>query len=126
MVIDWEHNIPPIAETKMFTVLSNTRSSNLILIGALAIVLITLLTLAVVPAISVPESVPVPAVRFSEAGSDYYQRHPQLSISAALGADAASDYHLRHPGLSGADVITPLVASPETPGMACESPVDCR
>ena len=89
----------------MFTVLSNTRNSNLLLIGALAIVLITLLILAVAPAISVPQPAPVSGARLSEAGSDYYERHPDLRAAGA----AAS-----------------LVAHPETPGMACESPVDCR
>ncbi|HEY3476399.1 MAG TPA: hypothetical protein VGK56_17425 [Anaerolineales bacterium] len=137
----------------MFTVLSNTRNSNLFLIGALAIVVITLLTLAIVPAVSAPQPAAAPASRLSEAGSDYYQRHPELSVSTALESDMggdfylrhpewasnvqnaailvtgnseASDYFQRHPELSAVGVATPLAESLETPGMACESPVDCR
>jgi hypothetical protein len=86
----------------MFTVLSNTRNSNLFLIGALAIVVVALLTLAIVPAISAPQPAAAPAARLSEAGSDYYERHPELRVS------------------------TTLTESLERPGMACESPVDCR
>lgn len=81
----------------MFTVLSNTRNSNLFLIGALAIVVITFLTLAVVPAITAPQAAPAPAVRLSETGSDYYQRHPELRVPAAGAADVADDFYLRHP-----------------------------
>ncbi len=137
----------------MFTVLSNTRSSNLFLIGALAIVVITLLILAVVPAISVPQPAAAPAARLSEAGSDYYERHPDVRVSTALGTDNTGDFYLRHPEwasnvetaaislagkyegsdyfqrhpeLSAAGVATPLAESLETPGLACESPVDCR
>ena len=86
----------------MFTVLSNTRNSNLFLIAALAIVVITVSILAVLPAISPPQPALATAPRLSEAGSDYYQRHPELRVSTALGE------------------------SLETPGLACESPVDCR
>jgi hypothetical protein len=137
----------------MFTVLSNTRNSKLFLIGALAIVVITLLTLAIVPAVSAPQPALAPAPRLSEAGSDYYQRHPEMRVSTALGSDMADDFYLRHPEwgsnvqnaaipvtgsseasdyfqrhpeLSVAGVATPLAESLETPGLACESPVDCR
>jgi hypothetical protein len=150
-VIDWEHNNPPIKETKMFTVLSNTRNSNLFLIGALAIVAITLLTLAIVPAISAPQPALAPAPRFSEAGSDYYQRHPELRVSTARGTNMAGDFYLRHPEWASnvQNVAIPVIGnseasdyfqrhqelsapveidstSLETPGLACESPVDCR
>jgi hypothetical protein len=167
VVIDWEHDIPPIKETTMFTVLSKTRTSNLFLIGALAIAVVTLLTFAVVPGLSAPRSVPAPISRLSEAGSDYYERHPELSAPVEMtgdwyqkypgewasrgagvaipvtGSSAASDYFQRHPELSSSAnvpldecvdvsigelaacrgaVQTPIL----TPGMACESPVDCR
>lgn len=78
----------------MFTVLSNTRNFNLYLIAALAIVMAVLLTFAVVPAISTSEPVLVPVTGSSQAGSDYYERHPELRVLP--------------------------------PGLACESPVDCR
>ena len=82
----------------MFTVLSNTRNSNLYLIAALAIAAVVLLTFAVVPAISAPEPALVPVTAgISEAGSDYYQRHPELSVAAGIGIDVAGDIFLRHP-----------------------------
>ncbi len=134
----------------MFTVLSNTRNSNLFLIGALAIVVIALLTLAIVPAISAPQPAFAPAPRLSEAGSDFYQRHPDwtwtVSTINAVGNSTLSDYFQRHPELtapadasvdmtdyffrhtelSAAAVTMPLAKSLETPALACESPVDCR
>ena len=86
----------------MFTVLSNTRNGNLFLIGALAIVVLTLLALSVASAVSAPRLIVVPATSISEVGSDYYQRHPELRDLAAPAESQAK------------------------PGMACESPVDCR
>jgi hypothetical protein len=151
----------------MFTVLSKNHNSNLFLIGALAIAVVALLTLTVAPAISAPQADPAPAPRLSEAGSDYYQRHPELSAPGgmtgdwyqkypgewasrgaavavpATGSSAGSDYFQRHPELS-TSANTPLdecvdVSIGElaacrlagqtpvlTPGLACESPVDCR
>jgi hypothetical protein len=149
----------------MFTVLSKTRNSNLVLIVALAIAVVVLLTFTVVPAISVPQPALAPTSRLSEAGSDYYQRHPGgLVIPATARLDTAgSDYFQRHPELTGPAVLglgasdyfqrhpelsasanvpidecvdvsigelaacrladqTPVL----TPGLACESPVDCR
>ena len=140
----------------MFTVLSNTRNFNLYLISALAIMVVVLLTFAVAPAISAPKPVLVPVSGISEAGSDYYLRHPELRISAALATYIAGDFYLRHPewasnvqnaaipvtGISAADApldecidvsIGELAAcrgavqtTVQTPGLACESPVDCR
>lgn len=137
----------------MFTVLSNTRNSNLYLIAALAITTVILLTFAVAPAISAPKSVIVPSTGISESTSDYFQRHPEVRVSTALGTDMAGDFYLRHTESasniqnaaipvtdnseasdyferhherSAAGVATPLTGSLETPGLACESPVDCR
>ena len=75
-VLDWEHNIPPIEETKMFTVLSNTRNSNLFLIGALVIAAVALLTLVVVPAISVPQPVAKlsPAAKYDNESTFWVSR----------------------------------------------------
>ena len=89
----------------MFTVLSNTRNTKLFLISALAIAVLALVTLAVVPAISDPKPVLIPVSGVSEPASDYpdyFQRHSEVKVS------------------------TPLTESLERPGMACESPVDCR
>ena len=71
---------------------------------------------------------------------DYYQRHPELSVPAVIGLGASdyfqrhtvltapagasvdrTDYYFRHPELT-----TALAESLERPGLACESPVDCR
>lgn len=60
--------------------------------------------------------------------ADFYQRHPEWAANVqsvavpVTGISEASDYYLRHPELNAA----PLVGSLETPGLACESPVDCR
>ena len=140
----------------MFTVLSNTRNSNLYLAAALAMAIVVLLTFAVAPAILAPQPVAAPMARLSEAGSDYYLRHPELRISAALATYIAGDFYVRHPewasnvqnaaipvtGISAADApldecidvsIGELAAcrgavqtTVQTPGLACESPVDCR
>ena len=56
---------------------------------------------------------------------DYHQRHPELSVRVEASVDI-TDYYFRHPELSAAGVSTALAASLETPGLACESPVDCR
>jgi len=77
----------------MFTVLSNTRNSNLYMIAALAILMVVLLTFAIVPALSTPKPILVPVTGSSEAESDYYQRHPELSGSAV---DTTADFYLRH------------------------------
>jgi len=76
--------------------------------------------------------------------SDYYERHPELSGSAAPIVDIAGDFALRHPEwtISIQNAAIPvtgnseasdyfqrhpeLSAAAERPGMACESPVDCR
>jgi hypothetical protein len=81
----------------MFTVLSNTRNSNLYLIAALATVIVVLLTFAIAPAISAPNPVLVPVTGSSETMSDYFQRHPELNQLAVVSADRAGDFSLRHP-----------------------------
>src|SRR6266508_4459109 len=87
VVIDWHSNQHlPIEETEMFTVLSNTRNSNLYLISAVAIMIVVLLTLAVVPSIAVrgPAIIPVTGVQSSNlefrrgewtAGASAYQAY---------------------------------------------------
>lgn len=51
---------------------------------------------------------------------DYFQRHPELTALTEASVDT-TDYFFRHPELT-----TPLTENPQTPGLACESPVDCR
>jgi hypothetical protein len=86
----------------MFTVLTNSRNSNLYILVALAVMMAVLLSIAVVSTISAPEPVLVPAAGAADTTSDYHQRHPEWTVT------------------------TPLSASLGSPGMACESPVDCR
>ena len=99
----------------MFTVLSNTRNSNLYLIAALAMVIVVLLSFAVVPAISAPRSVSVPVAVNSEASSDYYLRHPELGISVAPASEINADFFLRHRELIGSVevVAIPVTGSAE-------------
>jgi hypothetical protein len=110
----------------MFTVLSNSRNSNLYLIASLVTATILLLTFAVVPAISLGKQAPVAVPGASETGSDYYLRHLELRVPAAVNIDVQGDFHLRHPGWSAAGVAMPAAENFQRPGMACESPVDCR
>jgi hypothetical protein len=81
----------------MFTVLSNTRNSSLYLIAALVAIVVVFLTFAVIPAISAPEPAAVPMTDLSAAGSDYYERHPELRVSGAAVVDLGGDFYLRHP-----------------------------
>lgn len=94
----------------MFTVLSKTRNSNLSLIAALAVMTVVLLTFAVMPAISAPESALVPVTGVSAAGSDYYGRHPELRGSGAIVIDTTGDFFLRHAewAANGQNVANPL------------------
>ena len=81
----------------MFTVLSNTRKSDLYLTIALTIIIVVFLSLAAVPGISLGKLAPVAAPGASETAFDYYQRHPELRVPAAGAADVAGDFYLRHP-----------------------------
>jgi hypothetical protein len=81
MVIDWEHNIPPIKETKMNT------NRILLALGVISMLLVTM-------AVSTPRS--NTSLAADQAGSDFYQRHPEWTW---VTRDAASDYFQRHPEL---------------------------
>jgi len=94
----------------MFTVLSNTRNSNLYLTVALAIAMIVLLTFAIAPAITTSGPVVIPVTSNSETASDYFQRHPELKVPAAVAGDRTSDFSLRHPEwiLSVSNTVVPV------------------
>lgn len=83
----------------MFTVIPSTRNSNLYLIAALAVLAVTLLTFALVPAISASRPAVIPVTGISESRSDYYQRHLELLVAAGA-ASLNGDFYLRHPELS--------------------------
>jgi len=58
--------------------------------------------------------------------SDYFQRHRDLNASIEMDR---TNLYRQYPGAwvsRAAGVDTELPASLERPGMACESPVDCR
>ena len=79
----------------MFTVLSTTRKSNLYLIVALAIALVVILAFIAVPSTAAPKVTVIPMTGAS-GFPDYFQRHPELSLPAAIKVDQ-SDYFTRHP-----------------------------
>ena len=60
--------------------------------------------------------------------SDYHERHLERRATVAPTTDTASDFYLRHPkwssNVQGAAIS--VTGNLERPGMACESPVDCR
>jgi hypothetical protein len=84
-------------ETKMFTVLSNIRNTNLYIIVALAITLVVILAFAVAPSIAAPRFAVIPVTGISEY-ADFYQRHPELRAPASLTIET-TDYFVRHPEL---------------------------
>jgi hypothetical protein len=94
-----------------------------------------------------PRPVLIPATGGNDL-SDFYQRQAELS-PAAMVADRTDDFYLRHLEWTGnaQNAVVPmtgnseasdyfqrhrersapvLTESLETPGLACESPVDCR
>jgi len=85
-VIDWEHNIPPVQETKMF------KNRFLLVLGIVSLLLVTM-------------AVSNPAPDEREGASDFYQRHPdwtwvprdQNVVSPVTGEAAFPDYYQRHP-----------------------------
>lgn len=119
----------------MLTDVSNTRTSNLYLNIALTAIIVLFLIFAAAQAVSLGEPTQVAAPRASETGSDYYQRHPELRVSEA------GDFPLRHPswttnaqpaaipvtgGAEATDYFQRHSQLNDRPGIACESPVDCR
>jgi hypothetical protein len=91
-VIDWEHHIHPIEETKMF------KNRFILVIGVLSLVLVTM-------AVSNPKS--NVSIAADQEASDFHQRHPdwqwaasdQKAIVPLTGEAAFPDYAQRHPEL---------------------------
>jgi len=100
-------------EIEMFTVISNTRKTSLYPIVLLAIIMIALLTFAVVSFVAAPKPILIPVTGISET-SDYYQRHPELRISAAPAVEMNSDFYQRHPEWSSnVQNIVPVTGNAE-------------
>jgi cytochrome c oxidase assembly protein Cox11 len=81
----------------MFTVLSKTRNSYLYVIVVLVFMAVMLLTFAVVQALPTFRADTTSAMDITAAGSDYYERHPELKVSRAVAIAFVDDFYLRHP-----------------------------
>jgi|GEM_PF-3761842 len=77
----------------MFTVLSNTRNSNLYIITALAIMIVVLLTFAVVPSIPVPQRAAIPETNSQKAYVEFLSGEKVMYGSPARLSEALSAYH---------------------------------
>jgi len=77
----------------MFTVLSNTRNSNLYIVTALAITLIVFLTLAVVPSIAAPEQAPIPVTGSQNAYVEFLRGEKAIYANPIGLSEALSAYH---------------------------------
>ena len=78
----------------MFTVLSNTRNSNLYIISALAIMVLVLLTFAVAPSISVPEPAIIPVTGSENAYAEFLSGEKVLYGNPARLSEALEAYRL--------------------------------
>ena len=78
----------------MFTVLSNTRSSNMYVITALAIALVVLLTLAVVPSIAAPQPAIIPVTGSQNAYAEFIRGEKVIYANPARSSKALSAYHI--------------------------------
>jgi hypothetical protein len=81
----------------MFTVLSNTRNSNLYLIAALAIIIVALLTLAITPSISLHSAVAIPITGAQDSHLDF-RRGEWTTGASAYQAYLAQRYGEQHQG----------------------------
>ena len=77
----------------MFTVLSNTRNSNLYIITALGIALVVFLTLAVVPSIAAPKPALIPVTRNQDAYVDFLRGEKAMYANPVGLSQALSAYH---------------------------------
>lgn len=77
----------------MFTVLSNTRNSNLYIITALAITLVVFLTLAVVPSIAAPEPAVIPVTGSQNAYVQFLSGEKVMYADRAGLSEVVSAYH---------------------------------
>lgn len=83
----------------MFTVLSNTRNSNLYLIGALAILVVVLLTFAVAPSITVSAPASIPVTGAQNINLDF-RRGEWTAGASAEQAYMDQRYGEQHQGLA--------------------------
>ena len=77
----------------MFTVLSNTRNSNLYIIIALAITLVVFLTLVVVPSIAAPKPAVIPVTGSQNAYAEFLSGEKVMYAAPAGLSQAILAYH---------------------------------
>jgi hypothetical protein len=78
----------------MFTVLSNTRNSNMYIVLALAITLVVLLTFAVAPSIAVPKPALIPVTGNQNAYVEFLRGEKAMYASPVGLSEALSTYHI--------------------------------
>jgi hypothetical protein len=108
----------------MFTVLSKSRDSSLFLICGLVVGLVVLLTFSLVPAISFSKPALIPVTGASEAQSDYFLRHPGISLSTENVNTLNSDFYQRHPAwmVNAQNAVAPMIGSLELSDYAQRHP----
>jgi len=77
----------------MFTVLSNTRNSNMYLIIALAITLVVLLTFAVAPSITAPRPAFIPVTGSQNAFVEFLSGEKAMYANPVRLSESLSAYH---------------------------------
>jgi hypothetical protein len=78
----------------MFTVLSNTRNSNLYIILALAISLVVILVLGVAPSVAAPKPVVIPLTGSQNAYIEFLRSEKTMYANPIGLRDALTAYHL--------------------------------
>jgi hypothetical protein len=78
----------------MFTVLSNTRNTNLYIVIALAITLVVFLAFAGLPSIAVTESISIPVTGSQNAYAEFLSGEKVMYTNPARLSEALSAYHL--------------------------------
>jgi hypothetical protein len=84
----------------MFTVLSNTRNANLYIISALAIMVLVLLTVGIVPSISISGPASIPVSGSQNAYAEFLSGEKVLYGNPARLSEALSAYHLGEKAVS--------------------------
>ena len=93
----------------MFTVLSNTRNSNLYLIVALATALVAVLAFAVVPAFPAPEPAIIPATGSQNAYVEFLRGEKAIYAYADLSWPPRPDFsHLKEKKVAPSSYRSPL------------------
>ena len=131
----------------MNTTLNQNRSLNLFIVAGFAVTVVTILILAIVPSIVPPQPAPIPMTESQNAYLEYLHGEKVMYTNPVELNNALTAYHLGEKVIVGnaletamlqyrqgekatyatnSDLSAPLVESLETPGLACESPVDCR